>query len=82
MIVVLTRAGTIHESRDMTWELLPSQLPPLQSCLLIGSQRREGRIVTDSNDDVENEAWSLVGRAVAHTLLKRAVVLSGAGELG
>ena len=29
----------------------------------------EGRIVTDSNDDVENEAWSLVGRAVAHTLL-------------
>ena len=35
--------------------------------------------MTDSNDDVENEAWSLVGRAVAHTLLERAVVLSGAG---
>ena len=66
----------------MTWELMPSQLPPLQSCLLIGSQRREGRIVTDTDGDVENEAWSLVGRAVAHTLLKRAVVLSGAGELG
>ena len=53
--------------------------PSTASCLPIGSQRREGRIVTDSNDDVENEAWSLVGRAVAHTLLKRAVALSGAG---
>ena len=35
--------------------------------------------MTDSSDDVENEVWSPVGRAVAHTLLKRAVVLSGAG---
>ena len=41
-----------------------------QSCLPIGSQRRAGRIVTDSSDDVENEVWSPVGRAVAHTLFE------------
>ena len=73
---VLTRAGTIQETRDVTWEVLPSQLPPLQPSLPIEVAEEGGE---DSDDDVETEIWPLVGRGVAHTLLKRDAVPSGAG---
>ena len=72
---VLTRAGTIQETRDVTWEVLPSQLPPLQPSLPIEVAEEGG----EDSDDVEDEVWPLVGRGVAHTLLKRDAVPSGAG---
>ncbi|CAB1120053.1 unnamed protein product [Ectocarpus sp. CCAP 1310/34] len=71
---VLTRAGTIQETRDVTWEVLPSQLPPLQPSLPIEVAEEGGE---DSDDDVEDEVWPLVGRGVAHTLLKREAVPPG-----
>ncbi|CAB1112906.1 unnamed protein product [Ectocarpus sp. CCAP 1310/34] len=72
---VLTRAGTIQETRDVTWEVLQSQLPPLQPSLPIEVAEEGGE---DSDDNVETEVWPLVGRGVAHTLLKRDAVPSGA----
>ncbi|CAB1096609.1 unnamed protein product [Ectocarpus sp. CCAP 1310/34] len=71
---VLTRAGTIQETRDVTWEVLPSRLPPLQPSLPIEVAEEGGE---DSDDDVEDEVWPLVGRGVAHTLLKREAVPPG-----
>ena len=43
---VLTRAGTIQETRDVTWEALPSQLPPLQPSLPIEVAEEGGEKVT------------------------------------
>ena len=60
----------------MTWEVLPSQLPPLQPSLPIEVAEEGGE---ESNDDVEAEVWPIVGRGVAHTLLRRDVAASGAG---
>ena len=69
-------AGTIQETRDVTWEVLPSQLPPLQPSLPIEVAEEGGE---ESDDDVEAEVWPIVGRGVAHTLLRRDVTASGAG---
>ncbi len=55
--------------------MLPSQLPPLQPSLPIEVAEEGG----EDSDDVEDEVWPLVGRGVAHTLLKRDAVPSGAG---
>ena len=60
----------------MTWEVLPSQLPPLQPSLPIEVAEEGGE---ESDDDVEAEVWPVVGRGVAHTLLRRDVTASGAG---
>ena len=60
----------------MTWEVLPSQLPPLQPSLPIEVAEEGGE---ESDDDVEAEVWSIVGRGVVHTLLRRDVTTSGAG---
>ena len=70
---VLTRAGTIQETRDVTWEVLPSQLPPLQPSLPTEVAEEGGE---ESDHDVEAEVWPIVGRGVAHT---RDVTASGAG---
>ena len=72
---VLTRAGTIQETRDVTWEVLLSQLPPLQSSLQIEVAEEGGE---SSEDDIEAEVWPIVGRGVAHTLLRRDLTASGA----
>ena len=47
----------------MTWEALPSQLPPPQPPLLI-EIAEEGR--EESDDDVEAEVWPLAGRGIQH----------------
>ena len=60
---VLTRAGTIQETRDVTWEALPSQLPPPQPPLPI-EIAEEGR--EESDDDVEAEVWPLAGSGIQH----------------
>ena len=60
----------------MTWEVLPSQLPALQPSLPIEVAEEGGE---GSDDDVEAEIWPVVGRGVAHTLLRRDVTASGAG---
>ena len=73
--MVLTRAGTIQETRDVTWEVLPSQLPPLQPSLPIEVAEEGGE---GSDDDVEAEVWPIIGRGVAHTLFRRDVTASGA----
>ena len=73
---VLTRAGIIQETRDVTWEVLSSQLPPLQPSLPIEVAEEGGK---ESDDDVEAEVWPIIGRGVAHTLLRRDVTTSGAG---
>ena len=49
--------------RDVTWEALPSQLPPPQPPLLI-EIAEEGR--EESDDDVEAEVWPLAGRGIQH----------------
>ena len=66
----------MQEARDVTWEVLPSQLPPLQLSLLIEVAEEGGG---ENDDDVEAEVWLIVGRGVAHTLLRRGVTASGAG---
>ena len=68
--------GDIQETRDVTWEVLPSQLPPLQPSLPIEVAEEEGEEI---DDDVEAEVWPFVGRGVAHTLLRRDVTASGTG---
>ena len=73
---VLTMAGTIHETRDVAWEVLPSQLPPLQPSLPIEVAEKGGEEI---DDDIEAEVWPIVGRGVAHILLRRDVTASGAG---
>ena len=73
---VLTRAETVQETRDVTWEVLPSQLPPLQPSLPIEVAEEGGE---ESDDDVEVEVWPIDGRGVTHTLLRRDVTASGAG---
>ena len=73
---VLTRTGTIQETRDVTWEVLPSQLPPLQPSLPIEVAEEGGEEI---DDDVEAEVWPIFGRGVAHTLSRRDVTASGAG---
>ena len=65
VIRVLTRAGTSQEMRDVTCEVLPSQLPSLQPSLPIEVAEERG---AESGDDVEAEVWPIVGRGVAHTL--------------
>ena len=55
--------------------VLPSQLPPLQPSLPI-EVAEEG--AEESDDDVEAEVRPIVGRGVAHTLLRR-VTAFGAG---
>ena len=60
----------------MTWEVLLSQLSPLQPSLPIEVAEEGGE---ESDDDVEAEVWPIVGRGVAHTLLRRGVTASGAG---
>ena len=60
----------------MTWEVLLSQLPPLQPSSPIEVAEEGGE---ESDDDVEAEVWPIVGRGVAHTLLRRDVTASGAG---
>ena len=59
VIRVLTRAGTIQETRDVTWEVLPSQLPPLQPSLPIEIAEEGGE---EYDDDVEAEVWPVVGK--------------------
>ena len=76
---VLTRAGTIQETRDVTWEALPSQLPPPQPPLPI-EIAEEGR--EESDDDVEAEVWPLAGRGIQHIRIRvnrDAVLPYGAG---
>ena len=73
---VLTRAGTIQETRDVAWEVLSSQLLPLQPSLPIEVAEEGGE---ESDDDVEVEVWPIVWRGVAHTLLRHDVTTSGAG---
>ena len=73
---VLTRAGTVQKTRDVAWEVLPSQLPPLQPSLPIEIAEKGGE---ESDDDVEAEVWPIVGKGVAYTLLRRDVTASGAG---
>ena len=52
---VLTRAGKIQETRDVTWEAPPSRIPPPQS-LLPTEEAGEGG--EESDDDVEAaEVW-------------------------
>ena len=72
---VLTRVGTIQETRNATWEALPSQLPPLQPSLLLIEVAEEGG--EERDDDVEAEVWPLVGTGVPHILLRRDVAVSG-----
>ncbi|CAB1111679.1 unnamed protein product [Ectocarpus sp. CCAP 1310/34] len=55
---VLTRVGTIQETRNVTWEALPSQLPPLQPSLLLIEVAEEGG--EERDDDVEVESQNLV----------------------
>ncbi|CAB1104504.1 unnamed protein product [Ectocarpus sp. CCAP 1310/34] len=55
---VLTRAGTIQETRNVTWEALPSQLPPPQPPLPIEVAEEEGE---ESDDDVEAEGGQETG---------------------
>ena len=64
---VLTRGGTIQETRDVTWEALPSQLPPPQPPLPI-EIAEEGR--EESDDDVEAEVWPLAGRGIQHNRIR------------
>ena len=45
----------------MTWEVLPSQLPPLQPSLPIEVAEEGGE---ESDDDVEAEVWPIVGGGV------------------
>ena len=60
----------------MTWEVLPSQLPPLQPSLPIEVAEEGGE---ESDDDIEAEIWPIVRRGVAHTRLRRDVTASGVG---
>ena len=73
---VLTTTGTIQETRDVTWEVLLSQLPPLQPSLLIEVVEEGGE---ENDEDVEAEVWPIVGKGVAHTLSRRHVTAPGAG---
>ena len=59
----------------MTWEALPSQLPPLQPSLLLIEVAEEGG--EERDDDVEVAVWPLVGTGVPHILLRRDVAVSG-----
>ena len=72
---VLTRVGAIQETRSVTWEALPSQLPPLQPSLLLIEVAEEGG--EERDDDVEVAVWPLVGTGVHHVLLRRDVAVSG-----
>ena len=51
--------------------------PSTATFLADRGRREEGR--EESDDDVEAEVWPIVGRGVAHTLLRRDVTASGAG---
>ena len=59
----------------MAWEVLPSQLPPLQPSLSIEVAEEGGE---ESDDDVQAEVCPIVGGGAAHTLLRRDVTASGA----
>ena len=59
----------------MTWEVLPSQLPPLQPFLPIEVAEEEGE---ESDDNVEAGVWPIVGRGFFHTLSRPDVTASGA----
>ena len=66
---MLTRAGKIQETRDVTWEAPPSHVPPPQRLLPIEEAGEGGE---ESDDDVEAaEVWPLVGRGVPHVRVKR-----------
>ena len=77
MIVIehLKGTGTIQETKVVTWEVLPSQLPSLQPSLPIAVPEGGGE---ESDDGVEAEVRRIVGRGVAHALLRRDVTASGA----
>ena len=51
----------------MTWEALPSQLPPPQPPLPI-EIAEEGR--DESDDDVEAEVWPLARRGIQHIRIR------------
>ena len=72
---VLTGARTMQETRDVTWEVLLSQLLPLQPSLPIEVAEKGAE---ESGGDVEDGVWMIVGRGVGPTLLRRAVTASGA----
>ena len=67
---MLTRAGTIQETRDVTWEAPPSHTPPPQPLLPIEEAGEGGE---ESDDDVEAaEVWPLVGfTRVPHVRVQR-----------
>ena len=66
---MLTRAGKIQETRDVTWEAPPSRIPPPQSLLPIEEAGEGGE---ESDDDVEAaEVWPLVGRGVPRVRVQR-----------
>ena len=66
---MLTRAGKIQETRDVTWEAPPSRIPPPQPLLPIEEAGEGGE---ESDDDVEApEVWPLVGRGVPHVRVQR-----------
>ena len=66
---MLTRAGKIQKTRDVTWEAPPSRIPPPQPLLPIEEAGGGGE---ESDDDVEAaEVWPLVGRGVSHVRVQR-----------
>ena len=65
---VLTRAGTIQETRDVTWEAPPSRFPPPQPPLPIEVAEEGGE---ESDGDAEAEVWPLEGRGIPHVRLQR-----------
>ena len=66
---MLTRAGKIQETRDVTWEAPPSRISPPQPLLPI---EEAGEGVEESDDDMEAaEVWPLVGRGVPHVRVQR-----------
>ena len=77
---VLTRAGKIQETRDVTWEAPPSRIPPRQSLLPIEEAGEGGE---ESDDDVEEaEVCPLVGRGVPHVRVQRRNGEVASGERG
>ena len=65
---VLTRAGTIQETRDVTWEAPPSRFRPPQPPLPIEVAEEGGE---ESDGDAEAEVWPLEGRGIPHVRLQR-----------
>ena len=65
---VLTAAGTIQETRDVTWEAPPScSLPPQPPPLPIEIVEEGGE---ESDGDVEAIVWPLEGRGIPNVRFK------------